>query len=101
MVLVKVPLVWNFEVEKEGRKLRRGLVLETSGKEAGFVVPPSKEKFCVMRLLREKVGCSVPGTVELPVAMGTSEIGLVRFRNNFNYYHKLNDHGHDSVSQVD
>lgn len=96
MVLVKVPLVWNLEVEKEGRKLRRGLVLETSGKEAGFVVPPSKEKFCVMRLLREKVGCSVPGTVELPVAMGTSEIFWVRFRNN--YHHKLNDHGHDDDS---
>ena len=79
VVLVKVPLVWNLEVEKEGRKLRRGLVLETSGKEAGFVVPPRSEKFCVMRLLREKVGCSVPGIVELPEAMGTSEIG--QFRN--------------------
>jgi hypothetical protein len=79
VVLVNVPLVWNLVVEKDGRKLRRGFVFETAGKEVGLLGAPRREKFCVIRLLREKVGCSATGTGEPPDAFGTSEKLKVRF----------------------
>ena len=80
----KVTLVWNFVLEKEGRKLRSGCALEEAEEkeEEETLGTPNKEKFWVTRLERENTPPMPPtlfsdademGELEDTATLGASE----------------------------